>query len=89
MTSTDWNARSHSRGPTALEVNPVNPLSGHDPVAVVRLTVESLAVEVDSFELSKAGIVDSAEEAPIGRRERGHEGVVVERQSGPRQVRPK
>ncbi len=48
----------------ALEVNPANALSGKDSVAVVRLAVKSLAVEVDSVELSQAGIVDSAEEAP-------------------------
>ncbi len=32
----------------AFEVNPPNALSGKDSVAVVRLAVESLAVEVDS-----------------------------------------
>ena len=33
-----------------------------DPGAVVRLAVESLAVEVDSVEFSQAGVVDRAEE---------------------------
>ena len=38
----------------ALEVNPANALSGQDPVAVVRLAVKSLAVEIDTVELDQA-----------------------------------
>ena len=40
----------------------------------MRFAVKSLAVEVDSVDLSQASIVDNAEGAPMGRRECVHEG---------------
>ena len=53
----------------ALEVNPAYAVGGQNPIAVVRLAVESLPVEVQSVELSKAGVVHRAEEDPVPRRE--------------------